>query len=58
MSNEHNDRIKEDILDEVSQMTIDEFQNACEEHGLRTESAVLDGYVSALADKLFEARSQ
>ena len=36
MSNEHNDRIKEDILDEVSEMTIDEFQNACEEHGLKT----------------------
>tara|TARA_R100000426_G_scaffold64414_1_gene44937 strand:- start:771 stop:947 length:177 start_codon:yes stop_codon:yes gene_type:complete len=58
MSNEHNDRIKEDILDEVSEMTIDEFQNACEKHGLKTESSVLDEYVSALADKLFEARSQ
>ncbi len=53
---ETNDNIKEQILDDIGSMTVDEFQNALEKHGLRTESAVVDGYVGFLSEKMFEER--
>ena len=53
---ETNDNIKEQILDDIGSMTVDEFQNALEKHGLTTESAVVDEYVGFLAEKMFEER--
>ena len=54
MSNLHNEAVRERLLDKITSMTVDQFQNACEKYGLLAESSVIDEYVSHLLEAMFE----
>ena len=54
MSNIHNEEIRERLLDKITSMSVDQFQNACEKYGLLAESSVIDEYVSHLLEAMFE----
>tara|TARA_R100001143_G_scaffold41058_1_gene37323 strand:- start:206 stop:376 length:171 start_codon:yes stop_codon:yes gene_type:complete len=54
MSNEINTIIKEVIMEEVASMSVDDFINACERHGI--DNAVDESAISMLVEKLFETQ--
>ena len=55
MSNLHNERVKEDLLDEVVSMSVDDFMTVLEE--LKVEGVeTVDNLAFEVAEKLFEQR--
>jgi len=56
MSNDINTVIKEDIVEEVASMSVDEFCNLCEEHHIKDIIPNIDEVVSILAEKIFDER--
>ena len=56
MSNLHNDRVKEDLLDEVVSMSVDDFMTLLEDVKVEGVETV-DYLVFEVAEKLFEQRS-
>lgn len=56
MSNLHNDRVKEDLLDEVVSMSVDDFMTLLEDVKVEGVETV-DNLVFEVAEKLFEQRA-
>lgn len=56
MSHPVNDQLKEDIMEEVTSMTIDEFMNAIQEHDI-SGITVIDEMIDNLIQAKFEQRS-
>ena len=56
MSHPVNDQLKEDIMEEVTSMTIDEFMNAIQEHDI-SGITILDEMIDNLIQAKFEERS-
>lgn len=54
MSNHYNEELKFKILDEITSMSVDEFQTLCERHDLWTN---IDITISKLVNIEFEDRS-
>ena len=58
MSNIHNDRIKEDIIDEIESMTVHDFQNILDNKKLDVQVDELDRIIDELLNVLFEERTE
>ena len=62
MSNIHNDRIKEDIMEEIDSMTVSDFQNTLEDYGFDDLNDTLDNVLgecmTVLVNAIFEERSK
>lgn len=62
MSNIHNDRIKEDIMEEIDSMTVSDFQNTLEDYGFDDLNDTLDSALGecmkVLVNAIFEERSK
>ena len=58
MSNEYNEELKFKILDELTSMSVDEFQTLCERHNMRTVSGDIDITIGKLVEIEFEDRAQ
>ena len=58
MSNIHNDRIKEDIMEEVESMSLHEFQELLEKHYFKALNQNIDEHMGMIVEKLFEERSE
>ena len=58
MSNIHNDRIKEDIMEEVESMTVHEFQELLDKHHFKSLNQNIDEHMGMLIEKIFEERSE
>tara|TARA_R100001460_G_scaffold10767_1_gene25395 strand:+ start:200 stop:370 length:171 start_codon:yes stop_codon:yes gene_type:complete len=56
MSNIHNDEIKENIMFELEEMKVSDFQDLVEKYDL--ESHIIDGIVFDLVNAIFEERSK
>ena len=56
MSCEANTVLQENLYEEVSSMTVDEFMNALEERNVSGSNAV-DNLIIALVDAMFEEKS-
>lgn len=56
MSHPVNDTIYDQIVDHISGMTLDEFQNQCEEHKLNT--SCIDELANNLMQHLLESESK
>ena len=56
MSYEANTVLQENLYEEVSSMTVDEFMNALEERNVSGSNAV-DNLIIALVDAMFEEKS-
>ena len=56
MSHPVNDQILDDIANEVSSMTVDEFQNAVDKYGISGQT-VIDEIVENVIKAKFEERS-
>jgi len=56
MSCEANTVLQENLYEEVSSMTVDEFMNALEERNVQGSNAV-DNLIIALVDAMFEEKS-
>ena len=57
MSNHHNEELKLNILDEITSMSVDEFQTLCERHNIGNVSAEIDITIGKLVNIEFEDRS-
>jgi len=57
MSNAVNDMVKEEIMDEVLSMTVEELQNALDENEVVGFNPIIDNAITALVETLFEQRS-
>lgn len=55
MSNLQNENVKEDLLDNVLEMTVDEFITSLEDLNLSGSNS-LDSLISETVEKLFEQR--
>tara|TARA_R100000988_G_C3973196_1_gene152595 strand:+ start:688 stop:864 length:177 start_codon:yes stop_codon:yes gene_type:complete len=58
MSNIQNDKIKEDIIEEVEAMTVHDFQDILDNKKLDVQVDELDRVIDELVNKLFEERSE
>ena len=58
MSNEYNEELKFKILDELTSMSVDEFQTLCERHNIGYVSAEIDITIGKLVEIEFEDRAQ
>ena len=56
MSNAANEWVKEQIMDEVMSMTVEEFQNAIDKNKLSGQT-VVDEIIDNLIESMFEQRS-
>jgi len=56
MSNIHNDRIKENILEDVLSLSIDDLQNELEGMKLKHHSVSIDNAINDLVDAIFESK--
>tara|TARA_R100000426_G_scaffold81773_1_gene59836 strand:+ start:347 stop:526 length:180 start_codon:yes stop_codon:yes gene_type:complete len=56
MSNIHNDRIKEDIMEEVESMSLHEFQELLDKHHFKALNQYIDEHMGMIVEKLFEER--
>ena len=54
MSNIHNERIKENILEDVLSLSIDDLQNKLESMKLKHHSVAIDYAIHDLVDVMFE----
>ena len=57
MSNAVNDAVKEQIMDEVLSMTVEEFQNALDARKVVGFNPIIDNAISSLVEEIFEERS-
>jgi hypothetical protein len=57
MSNAVNDMVKEEIMDEVLSMTVEELQNALDANEVVGFNPIIDNAITALVETLFEQRS-
>ena len=57
MSNLQNERVKEDLLDEVVSMSVDDFMTLLEDTNVDGGVEAVDNLVFEVAEKLFEQRS-
>lgn len=57
MSHPVNEIVKEQIMDEVLSMTVEEFQNALDENKVIGFNPIIDNAISSLVETLFEQRS-
>jgi len=57
MSNAVNDMVKEEIVDEVLSMTVEELQNALDANEVVGFNPIIDNAITALVETLFEQRS-
>ncbi|MEK9697931.1 MAG: hypothetical protein VW270_19335 [Candidatus Poseidoniales archaeon] len=57
MSHPVNEMVKEQIMDEVLSMTVEEFQNALDENKVVGFNPIIDNAISSLVETLFEQRS-
>jgi len=55
MSHPVNDIVKENIMDEVMSMTVEEFQNAIDKHKLSGQT-IVDEIIDNLIQSMFEER--
>lgn len=55
MSNIHNERIKEKILEDVLSLSIDDLQNDLENNKLKHHSVAIDYAINDLVDAIFES---
>ena len=55
MSHAVNDIVKENIMDEVMSMTVEEFQNAIDKHKLSGQT-IVDEIIDNLIQSMFEQR--
>ena len=58
MSNAYNEELKFKILDELTSMSVDEFQTLCERHNIGNVSAEIDITIGKLVEIEFEDRAQ
>ena len=58
MSNIHNDRIKEDIMEEIESMTVHEFQELLDKHYFKALNDHIDVGIQDMIEILFEERSE
>ena len=54
MSNIHNERIKENILEDVLSLSINDLQNELESMKLKHHSVAIDYAINDLVDVIFE----
>ena len=58
MSNHHNEELKFNILDEITSLSVDEFQTLCERHNIGNNVVTeIDIAVSKLVEIEFEDRN-
>jgi len=57
MSCSQNEIVKEQIMDEVLSMTVEEFQNALDANKVVGFNPIIDNGISSLVETLFEQRS-
>lgn len=58
MSNQHNEELKFKILDEITSMTVDEFQTLCERHNIKNNVvAEIDIAIGELVEIEFDDRN-
>ena len=57
MSCSQNEILKEQIMDEVLSMTVEEFQNALDANKVVGFNPIIDNAISSLVETLFEQRS-
>lgn len=57
MSSMVNDVVKEQIMDEVLSMTVEQFQNALDENAVVGFNPIIDNAIASLLETLFEQRS-
>tara|TARA_A100000172_G_scaffold65718_1_gene45240 strand:+ start:125 stop:301 length:177 start_codon:yes stop_codon:yes gene_type:complete len=58
MSNIQNDKIKEDIMEEVEAMSLHEFQELLDKHHFKALNQNIDEHMGMLIEKIFEERSE
>ena len=58
MSNAYNEELKFKILDELTSMSVDEFQTLCERDNIGNVSAEIDITIGKLVEIEFEDRAQ
>ena len=56
MSNIHNERIKENILEDVLSLSINDFQNDLESMKLKHHSSAIDDAINDLVEAIFESK--
>jgi len=56
MSNIHNERIKENILEDVLSLSIDDLQNKLESMKLKHHSSAIDDAINDLVEAIFESK--
>ena len=58
MSNQYNEELKFKILDEITSMTVDEFQTLCERHNIKNNVvAEIDIAIGELVEIEFDDRN-
>tara|TARA_R100001594_G_scaffold57981_1_gene91966 strand:- start:466 stop:648 length:183 start_codon:yes stop_codon:yes gene_type:complete len=58
MSNHHNEELKLNILDEITSLSVDEFQTLCERHNIGNNVVTeIDIAISKLVEREFEDRN-
>lgn len=57
MSHPVNDIVKEQIMDEVLSMSVEELQNALDENKVVGFNPIIDNAITSLVETLFEQRS-
>ena len=58
MSNQYNEELKFKILDEITSMTVDEFQTLCERHNIKNNVvAEIDIVIGELVEIEFDDRN-